>query len=397
MTPLVPLSLFGIALLIPVFSGTDDDNDITVGDESSEPVDTVEPVDPSEPLDPIIETPEEPIVSATATLDDSTSIVTVTTNPEETGTIYTVANRVDFLNGESNFNYETAVILVPQGVDLGEEFEAGKLNGGSAFYNEFLLNLGATQLGSFTLDPAAAEGVEGALPNFIYPEGTNTEFLQIYSVNFGDGAQIETIVDVEGERNLTDSIDGYVTDFTTDLVEGNGGANITTPTEFDGSLAILETTIDYIFEGDLVRTDVSVAVLSVDVGTDFTTSAITLAEAVTQTPTDAGTNVVTDGTLTELELFTDVPGTEFQGSYGVSVVEYDTDGNVVGGRVDGGLGVSTDANIERFALRVTAAVTPGNGGSEFWNTSSFSGVVTSFGNVENTPAGTGAVESSTSF
>ena len=44
MTPIALLALLGIALLIPVFSDTDDDN--TLDD------------DPPAPVDPIVETPE---------------------------------------------------------------------------------------------------------------------------------------------------------------------------------------------------------------------------------------------------------------------------------------------------------------------------------------------------
>lgn len=339
-------------------------------------------------LDTLLEEDEPTVLPATATLNAATNTVTVEADPEETGTILTVANRVDAVNGDgsSNFIYETSVILVPEGIDIETEFDALEEANGTTFYSDILTEIGATELGFWAFDPAADEGEEGAIPDFVYPDGADTEFVQIYSTNFGDGGQIDAVVDVAGEGNLTDGIEDYVSDFI--ITQVDGGAVVTVPTDFSGELAILETTKDFFFEGQLVRTDVTVATLAVDAGTDFTASTIALADEVTQTPTDAGSNnVITDGSLTEEEFFLEVPGTEFQGSFGVSVTEFDTNGNLVSEQGIGDLGTSANADITRYAVRVTSAAIPASGENGImWEAPSrFAGVVTSFGTIENVP------------
>ena len=254
---MTPIALVGIALLIPVFLDNDDDSD-----DAETPVEPTEPVEPIEPVEPV--EPTKPLTPATATLDAATNTVTVTTDPEETGTIYTVVNCVDFFDGASNFVYETSVILVPEGVDLLEEV-------GPSFYYDIISDIGATELGFWSFAPSAAEGEEGAIQDFIYPEGVETEFLQIYSTNFGDGGQVAEVVEVESEDNLAEDIEELITNTTIASIEDNGGTVVTLPTDFEGELAVLETTTNYFFEDQLVRTDISVGFLAVDEGTDFGT------------------------------------------------------------------------------------------------------------------------------
>lgn len=416
MTPLLMMSLLGLALIIPAFL-----NDDTSEEEAQQPEPEQDPLAPepedetvaSEPeAGPIVagpegepvgpETPVEPeevLLPATATLEEATNTVTVTTAPEETGTLYTVANRVDAFNGESNFLYETSVFLVPEGVDLEAAINAAIEESESTFYYDILSDIGARELGYWFFDPAAAEGETGAIQDFEYPEGIDREFLQIYSINFGDGGQITHVRDIDGEEGLADGIEELVTNTTIASIENNGGDFVTMPTDFDGTLTVLETTTNYFFEGQLIRTDVSVGYLTVDQGTDFGTAVLSLTEEVTQTPTDEGFDTVTDGTLTEEEFFFGVPGTSFLGSTGISIIEYDTDGNILFEQTNGGLGVTANVDIMRYEVQVAAVATPAaSGGTLSWNTSSFAGVVTRFDDIVNLPSEAGVVvSSSTSF
>lgn len=381
MTPIALLALLGIALLIPVFSDTDDDN--TLDD------------DPPAPVDPVVETPEEPeepLAPATATLDAATNVVTVTTDPDETGTIYTVANRVDAVNGDgdSNFIYESSVLLVPEGVDLSAEIDTALETGDSVYYYNILSELGVTELGFWSFDPTAAEADEDAIPDFEYPAEATTEFAQIYSTNFGDGGQIDRVVDVDSEENLTEGLVNFGPDATLTLLENNSGAVFTLPTDFDGEVAVFETTTDYFFEDQLVRTDVAIRVAAVDAGTDFASSVLTLADQVTETATSEGAlYTINDGSLTQTEFVDQVPGVTDQGGDGLSITEYDTAGNVVTLRTSSGLGISSNVDIVRYEVRTTGAAMPLNNEDDLWTPESDSIVVTSFGEIENIPADLG--------
>ena len=389
MTPIALIALVGIALLIPVFLDNDDESD-----DAETPVEPTEPVEPIEPVEPV--EPTEPLPPATATLDAATNTVTVTTDPEETGTIYTVANRVDFFDGASNFVYETSVILVPEGIDFQEEAGPPFEDGDPIFYYDILSDIGATELGFWSFDPSAAEGEEGAIQDFIYPEGVETGFLQIYSTNFGDGGQVDEVVEVESEDNLADDIEELITSPTIALIEDNGGTVVTLPTDFDGELAVLETTTDYFFEDQLVRTDVALRYFTVAEGGDFATSVLSLADEVSQTPTSEGTHyVVSDGSLTETELFSSGPGIAPLTTTGVSIIEYGVDGNTILEETAGGLGVTANVDIMRFEAHIDSVAIPtAAGNAQNWNTAFNGGVVTSFGNIANTPAEDGAVDGS---
>jgi hypothetical protein len=107
---------------------------------------------------------------------------------------------VDAISGDGlgNFAYETSILLVPEGVDLSDAIDTALLNGESAFYYDILRDLGVTELGFWAFDPEASEGDPDAIRDFVYPEGAETAFAQIYSTNFGDGGQIDAVIDVSG-------------------------------------------------------------------------------------------------------------------------------------------------------------------------------------------------------
>jgi hypothetical protein len=50
----------------------------------------------------------------------TTNVITITTGPEQTGTFYTAANRLDTVDGnhETNSAYETSISLVPERVNF---------------------------------------------------------------------------------------------------------------------------------------------------------------------------------------------------------------------------------------------------------------------------------------
>jgi hypothetical protein len=384
MSALALMSLLGLALFLPVLMNSDDDENA----EPSEPVDPVDPGDPIDPVDPV--EPEEPILPASATLDEATNTVTVTTDPDETGTIYTVANRVDAVTGndEANFVYETSVILVPEGVDLSEAIDEVLENGDSAYYYDILEDIGARELGFWAFEPGAAEGAEGAIQNFVYPEGAMTAFAQIYSVNFGDGGQIDAVIDVAGQDDLTDDIGEFISNTSFALVEDNGGAIVTLPSLFEGDLVVLETTEDYFFEGRLVRTDVTMQFATLDDGVNFATAALTLADQSTQTTTAVGTDyAIPDGSLTGTEFFREVPGAPFIGfSYGVSSTEFNADGTVLSEVVTGGIGTTSNVDIVRYEVQVRGQATPSSNPDNTWDIQSGAGIVTGFGDALNIPA-----------
>lgn len=391
MSILLLMSLLGLTLLIPTLT----DGESNAQEDTVDPEDTVDAEDTVDPEDPIYAEdtvdPEDTadaeedalLLPATATLNETTNVVTVTTDPEETGTLHIVANRVDFINGSgSNFVHETSVFLVPDGVDLADEVETVLESGDSAFYYSVLSDIGATELGYWAYDPSAADGSTDAIPDFEYPAGIDTEFLQIYSTNFGDGGQINVVVDVASEEALTDGIEDYISSTTIALLESNGGAIVTLPNNFEGELVVLETTTDYFFEGQLVRTDVTVGFATLDEATDFATSALTLADQATETATSEGADyAITDGSLTVNEFVNQVPGTATLGSFGVSTIEYDTDGNVASEQIAGGLGVTSNVDIVRFEVQAVGEATIGS--SSLWYAPTHSGLVTSFGNAEN--------------
>ena len=343
--------------------------------------------------DPIdTEEEEPPLLSASATLNKATNSITVETDPNETGTIYTLANRINpgEFDGEPNYIYETSVVLVPEGVDLSEAFESAKSN----YYYDLLREIGATELGVWELDPTASEGEPGAMPDFVYPEGIDTSFAQIYSVNFGDGGQIELISDVDGEETLLDDIDDLITSTSYNLVEDNGGAVVTLPTAFEGTLGVFETTTDFFFNDQLVRTEVTIQFSLIAPGTDFTEGTLALAEDVTQTNSETGpVYTISDGSLTERELLTGADGVASSGfSYQVSATEYDSDGAIVFQETTGGVGVNANVEIERYAVEAVGIATPRSSESSLWYGDVSGRLVSSFNPIDNVAAEEGAIE-----
>ena len=337
----------------------------------------------------------DPLVIAAATLDQTTNTVTVVTNPDETGTIYTVANRVDNVtgSGEPSYVFETSVILVPEGADLSAAFAALDQSD-SYFYYDFLARIGATELGSWALDPTAAEGEPNALPDFIYPEGAETSFAQIYTSNFGDGGQIERVVDVAAEDNLIDDIEDIITSTTLALVEDNGGAVITVPSDFEGRLAVFETTTDFFNNGQLVRTEVTMQFTNIAPDTDFVADTLPFAEDFTQTTSEDGpVYTISDGSLTENEFLFGVSGDSPVGfSYGASVVEYDATGAVASQETTGGVGINSNVEIERYIVEVVGTAVPSTDASSLWTPQSGDRLVTSFNPAENVAAAEGPFE-----
>jgi len=324
MSPLALLALLGLTLLVPLFTSDSEDDEAPI-----DPIDPEEPVDPSDPMDPL-----EP---ATATLDAASNTVTVTTDPDETGTLYTVASRVDAVNGdgETTFVYEAAVVLAPEGVDLVAEINAAIEGGGSTFYYD--------------------------------PAGSEPEFLQLYTTNFGDGGQIDTVVDVSDQAGLTEG-----------------------PSDFEGELAVFETTTDYFFDGQLVRTEVLMQFAALTPDTDFAAAALALAEGeVTQTPTPEGAvYAIGDGSLTAAEFLNDVPGADpLEFSYGVSTIEYDTDGSILSERITGGVGITANVDIQRYTVLAEGTALPTNAPDNRWAPSADAAVITAFADAQNIPAG----------
>lgn len=401
MSALALMALLGVTLFAPVFLRDDDDEPQTEPQteptDPTGPTDTVEPntpipsVDPVDPPDP--DGAADPLLPAAATFDAASNTVTVTTDPDETGTLYTIANRIDFPSGSGdNFRYEASVVLAPEGLDLADRIDSS-INGDNRFLAEILRGSGATTLGAWPFDPTAAEGTQGTgnpIPDFEYPEGIDTEFLQLFSVNFGDGIQTEAIIERDSEDALDDDITAFVANASLQLVEDNGGAIVTLPTGFTGDLVVLETTTDYFFEGQLVRTDVNISFATQPQGVTFATSALTLADQVNEAPIDAGTQYsITDGSLTErevLRLVPDAPPLNF--GYGVSSTEFDTSGAIISQLVFGGPGVSSDAGIIRFEVRATGEATPSSSPSEgsAWNITPLPALVTGFNDAPNITA-----------
>lgn len=408
MSALVLLSLLGITLFVPALSGNDDPESDVVEPEpvEPEPVDTEpdepEPVEPEtddaepEEPEPVEPETEEPLTSATAILDESTNVVTVTTDPEETGTIYTVANRVDAVigSGSPNYVYETSVLLAPEGLDLSGAIEDELDPSKSVYYYDVLNRLGVTELAVFPLDLSAAPGAPGALPEFVYPEDAELGFAQIYSTNFGDGGQIDLISDVEGEENLLDDISDIITTTTYSQVEDNGGAVVTLPSDFDGTLGVFETTTDFFFNDQLVRTEVSIQFAKIDAGTDFTAGTLAQAQEVTQTEAETGpVYTISDGSLTERELLNGADGVSAGGfSYVVSATEYDSEGAIIYEETMGGVVVDANVEIERYAVETVGTASPLSNEDALWYVQTGGRLVTSFNPIENVAAEGGDFE-----
>lgn len=107
-----------------------------------------------------------------------------------------------------------------------------------------------------------------------------------------------------------------------------------------------------------------------------------MADQATETATSEGADyAITDGSLTVNEFVNQVPGTATLGSFGVSTIEYDTDGNVASEQIAGGLGVTSNVDIVRFEVQAVGEATIGS--SSLWYAPTHSGLVTSFGNAEN--------------
>lgn len=403
MSSLAIIALLGLSAFLPIFNNEDDDDELIVEDpaEPTSPTDPVEPitaVDPSEPITPEVGTADEPedaLLSATANLDETTNVITITTDPEETGTLYTVANRVDLVdgNGETNSVYETSVLLIPEGVDFADEVDTRFERGEGAYYYTLLSDIGATELGYWKFDPTAAQGDADAIPDYEYPPEANIEFVQIYSTNYGDGGQIDGIIDVETEDALFDNIEDNAYNTTISLAEDNGGAIITLPTDFTGTLAIFETTEDYFFADQLVRTEVTMKFTTLAEGTDFAASALTLANQTTETTTSAGVEYrITDGSLTEDEFLNEVPGASAFGLvYGVSTIEYDIDGDVLSEQIHRGVGVTSNIDTVRYVVRTIGEAAPLENGASAWSSVSGTNIVTSFGDAESIATDDGAV------
>ena len=373
MTPLILLSLLGLGVLLPAIGGD--------ADEANDTDDLQDIEETSEEENDLILEP------ATATLDETTNVVTVTTDPNETGTLYTVANRVDVFDGGGNVNpvYETSVLLVPEGVDLlGSIFPNGDEEEFSNFYYDVLSRIGATEVAFWSFDPAAAPGEEDALPDYEYPADANTAFVQIYTENYGDGGQISEIIEVADQDALLNNIETNISYYLTKFLDDNGGVNILITSSLDAQFAAFETTMDSYFEGQLVRTEVFMEYSLVNAGTDFAASALTLAGQVSETPTPEGAAYeILDGSLTAEEFFRLAPETTpFNSSYRVSTTEFDTDGSVLSEEVFNGVGVSSNADIVRYTVRIEAEATRLESGGFVSNGIPDDAIVTAFANAE---------------
>ncbi|MCX7566963.1 hypothetical protein OS189_11485 [Sulfitobacter sp. F26169L] len=192
---------------------------------------TEEPVDPVEPL--ALAEPEAPVLPAAATLDEATNVVTITTDPEETGTIHIVASRT--VDEESTYgspySYDASVLLVPEGVEMSETLEEAFDRGDNTYYSDFISELGIRELGHWAFDPAVADDEAGAIPDFVYSEGAEPEFTQIYASNYGDGDRLGEIIEVADEDSLTDFLE---VDIIRPVVEGTAG-NDTLSSSQEGS------------------------------------------------------------------------------------------------------------------------------------------------------------------
>ena len=391
MNPLFLLSLLGVALLVPLFDGDDGETESEPQDNAQDPVEPVEPVEP--PVDPVaIPTAEDEdtAIPATATLDEARNTVTVTTDPDETGTLHLIANRVDIVDsdGQSDFVYEASVWLFPEGFDLVEDL-ANTDPDDVGFFIPTLTDAGGTALGTWEYDPTAAAGSSEGLPDFEYPQDIAAEFVRIETVNFGDGGQIDGVADAVVEAGLAAPFDTAADDISFQLLEDRGGTLVTAPGDFEGSLIALETTTDYFFEDQLVRTEVFVELLTLNEGADFVQGVLSLADQTTQTTTQDGTLYeIADGSLTSTELLEGVPATEEGGGIGVSAIEYDEDGNITRTTETAGLGVSANVDVIRYEVSATGDAVPADRQetTDMWQTDMLERTITSFIEVDNIAA-----------